>query len=416
MELEEVAASTRDGGKTTHRGRSTPSRGWHVATVVASGSARASSAKSESVRAWLFRNLFTNLCGVTFPDWWHALRENGFAVDLRYLPRAAILTAGSALNSFYRRREDREFADALADVQVRPPVFILGHWRSGTTLLHNLLALDDQFAYPNLYQVFFPHTFLCTEEVRTNLVQGLIPQTRIFDNVAQGLQMPNEDEFATCTASLCSPYMAWAFPRNSERYERYLTFRDVPEAEVARWKESLVHFLKKLTWKSDRPMLLKSPPHTCRIKLLLELFPDARFLHISRNPYTVFQSTRHLNRVLTRSVRFQSDRPAELDDGVLRRYRLLYDAYFEERGLIAGDRLHELSFEDLEHDPVGELRRAYSTLGLAGFDSVLPRVEEYVATLSDYRKNDYPDLPPSIRRRIRRTWARSFEEWGYPVD
>src|SRR5215217_3541294 len=227
-----------DGGRLADREvRGTPSRGTHVATMVATESARARSPKSESLRVWLFNTLFTNLCGVTFPDWWEALRENRFAVDPRYIPRAAILTAGSVLNSLYLRRENREFADALADVRVRPPLFILGHWRSGTTLLHNLLALDDRFAYPNLYQVFFPHTFLCTEDVRTNLVRGLIPQTRVFDNVAQGLQMPNEDEFATCTASLRSPYMAWAFPRNHAHYERYLTFRGVPEADVARWKE-----------------------------------------------------------------------------------------------------------------------------------------------------------------------------------
>ena len=210
-----------------------------MATQVAIETPRAISQKSETIRVWLFKTLFTNLCGVTFGDWWQALRENRFAVGLPFCPRAAIMTAGSVLNSYYRRREEREFGEALAQVEVKPPLFILGHWRSGTTLLHNLLALDDQFAYPNLYQVFFPHTFLCTEEARTNLVRPLIPQTRIFDNVAQGLQMPNEDEFATCTASLASPYMAWAFPQNQAHYERFLTFRDAPEADIRRWKEAL---------------------------------------------------------------------------------------------------------------------------------------------------------------------------------
>src|SRR5439155_18393080 len=142
------------------------------------------------------------LCGITFRDWCQVLRDNRFAVPPRYWYRMALLTAGSPLNSWYRRREDRLFGDRIDRAEVKPPLFVLGHWRSGTTLLHNLLALDDQFAYPNLYQVFFPHTFLCTEEVRTNLVRALIPQTRVFDNVAQGLQMPNEDEFATCTLSL----------------------------------------------------------------------------------------------------------------------------------------------------------------------------------------------------------------------
>jgi omega-hydroxy-beta-dihydromenaquinone-9 sulfotransferase len=388
----------------------------HVATMVATETPKAVSQRSETVRIWLYQTLFTNLCGVTFGDWWQALRENRFAIDLPRCPRAAILTVGSVLNSYYKRREEREFGEALAQVQVRPPLFILGHWRSGTTLLHNLLALDDRFAYPNLYQAFFPHTFLCTEDARTNLVRTLVPQTRSFDNVAQGLQMPNEDEFATCTASLRSPYMAWAFPQNQEHYERFLTFRDASAVDVARWKDELVMFLKKLTLRHDRPMLLKSPPHTCRIKLLLELFPEARFLHISRNPYTVFQSTKHLNRALTQSLRFQRPGADDPDEAVLRRYQLMYDAYFEERDLIPADRLYELAFEDLENDPVGQIRGAYEQLGLADFDAVLPRLEEYVGSLANYRKNEYPNLPLSLRRRIRTSWAKSFDEWDYPVD
>lgn len=388
----------------------------NVATLVANETPKVVSQTSESVRVWLYKTLFTNLCGVTFGDWCQALRENRFAIAPSRWPRTALLTAGSVLNSYYKKREEREFGEALSQVNVRPPLFILGHWRSGTTLLHNLLALDDRFAYPNLYEVFFPHTFLCTEDSRSNLARLLIPQTRSFDNVAQGLQMPNEDEFATCAASLRSPYMAWAFPANQERYERFLTFRGASAADVARWKEELMMFLKKLTLRYDRPMLLKSPPHTCRIKLLLELFPEARFLHISRNPYTVFQSTKHLNRVLTQSLRFQGPGSDDPDEVVLRRYQHMYDAYFEERDLIPSDRLHELAFEDLEHDPVGQIRKAYDHLGLADFDTLLPRLEEYVGSLANYRKNEYSNLPLALRRRIQTAWAKCFEEWGYPTD
>jgi hypothetical protein len=400
-------------------GRAPSRRGKHVATLVSSETSRSSSPSRsfrESTRVWLFKTFFTSLCGVTFRDWCEVLRVNRFAIDPAYWPQAAILTAGSALNSLYLRKERKAHGARLAGVAVHPPLFILGHWRSGTTLLHNLLALDEQFAYPNLYEVFFPHTFLCTEEYRADQIAGLIPSTRLIDNVAQGLRMPNEDEFATSVTSLCSPYMLWSFPRNTAHYERYLTFRGVPEADVGRWKAAFVLFLKKLTLRHDRPMLLKSPPHTGRIKLLLGLFPGARFLHIRREPYTVFQSTRHLNRVLGRSLQFQRPDPADLDAAVIRRYRLLYDAYFEERRLIPESQLHELAFEDLERDPIGEIRRTYASLRLDGFEAVLPRLEEYVSSLADYRKNEYPKLPADIRGRIAQEWRQSFEEWGYPLD
>jgi omega-hydroxy-beta-dihydromenaquinone-9 sulfotransferase len=390
-----------------------------VATLLANETTQARPPQRrawEPVRVWLFKTFFTSLCGVTFRDWCEVLRVNRFAVDPPYWPQAAILTVGSALNSLYRRKEMKGFGPRLAEVVVRPPLFILGHWRSGTTLLHNLLALDEQFAYPNLYEVFFPHTFLCTEEYRADQVAGLIPATRLIDNVAQGLRMPNEDEFATSVLSQCSPYMLWSFPRNTAHYERYLTFRGVPEAEVGRWKSAFVLFLKKLTLRNDRPMLLKSPPHTGRIKLLLSIFPEARFIHIRREPCTVFQSTRHLNGVLGRSLQFQRPRSDDVDDAVIRRYRQLYDAYFDERSLIPAPNLHELAFEDLERDPVGEIRRTYEALGLDGFASVLPRLEECVGTLTDYRKNEYPELPADLRRRIANEWRRSFEEWGYPRE
>src|SRR5687768_18104609 len=44
--------------------------------------------------------------------------------------------------------------------------------------------------------------------------------------------------------------------------------------------------------------ILKSPPHTCRVPTLLRLFPDARFVHIVRDPYAVYPSTLHLWRIL----------------------------------------------------------------------------------------------------------------------
>ena len=399
--------------------RASSRRGEHVAALVENETLRVQPPRRsglEAARVWLFKTFFTNLCGITFRDWCEALRANRFAVDVPCWPRAAILTAGSVLNSLYLRKEMKTYGPRLTDVAIRPPVFILGHWRSGTTLLHNLLALDDQFAYPNLYEVFFPHTFLCTEEYRSDQIAGLIPSTRLIDNVAQGLRMPNEDEFASSVASLCSPYMLWSFPRNTARYERYLTFRGVPDTEVERWKSAFVLFLKKLSLRNDRPMILKSPPHTGRIKLLLEMFPGARFIHIRREPYTVFQSTRHLNRVLTRSLQFQRPDPLDVDAAVIRRYRLLYEAYFEERSLVPESQFHELAFEDLERDPIGQIHRAYEALGLDGFATVLPRLEDYVGSLADYRKNEYPDLPSELRDVIRREWRQSFEEWGYPGE
>jgi omega-hydroxy-beta-dihydromenaquinone-9 sulfotransferase len=380
-------------------------------TVPSAGSR---SDSSEKLRVFLANWLFTSLYGLTLGEYVRLLRRHRFAVAPPYWPRAAFMAGMGALNSIVGSYEHRVHGPEVARVQILPPLFILGHWRNGTTHLHNLLALDTQFAYPNIYQVLNPHTFLSTERYSKALFVS--PSTRMMDNVALDPTVPFEDEFATC-GTLRSPFLTWVFPRDRDEYRKYLTFRGVPQQEIAEWTAALTLFYRKLTWKYERPLVLKSPPHTGRIRLLLDLFPDARFLHIHRNPYAVFQSTQRQTRVSIATMALQPlVEERHITDMVLERFTLMYEAFFEERSLIPAGRFHELSFEDLEKDPVGELRRSYDALGLSGFDAVQPSLERYVDSQARYRKNTYPDLSPSLRQEVGRAWRRNFEEWGYATD
>jgi hypothetical protein len=210
-----------------------------------------------------------------------------------------------------------------------------------------------------------------------------------------------------------SPYLAWYFPKDAARYGRYLNFRDVEVGEVARWGHALTTFLKKLTLRYGRPLILKSPPHTARIRLLLGLFPDARFVHIRRHPYEVFRSTRHMVRAVHPLFRLQDGPLPDGDDQILGIYTEMYDAYFEQRGLIPQGRHCEVGYEDLERDPSAVVGSVYESLGLPGFEDVRPRLEGYLDSISGYRKNRLDDLPEPLRRRIAQEWGRSFDEWGY---
>ena len=356
------------------------------------------------------------LGGITAGQWWRLLRENRFGVAPAYWHRAAFITLTSLLNSLARRREERRFHDAVASVRVEPPLFILGHWRTGTTHLHNLLARDDaQFAFANTYQVVNPLTFLGTEEVNTRRFAWLVPDRRPMDNMALSFQAPQEDEFGPCLMSLRSLYLGISFPRREEHYARYLTFRGVPPGEVEEWKAAFQWFLKKLTWKYRRPLVLKSPPHTARIRLLLELFPEARFVHIHRDPYTVFQSFRHYFDTAAWYTYLQRPDLPGLEERLIARYQKIYEAFFEERGLIPAGRFHELSFADLERQPLREMERLYERLGLPGFASARPKLQTYLDSLAGYRKNNFGELDPDRRRTIARAWRRNFEEWQYPT-
>jgi hypothetical protein len=355
------------------------------------------------------------LGGIALSDWLNLLRENRFAISPGCLPRAMAITAHACNNSIVGRIERWRFDKKLADVTVPPPLFILGHWRSGTTHLHNLMAIDKRWAYSNNYQALYPHVFLTNEAMAWRLMQPFMPPRRPMDNVEWTLRSPQEDEFAICNATCISSCVGWVFPQRRDYYLRYLTMRDASEDEVERWKSAFVQFLKKLTWKYNRPLVLKSPQHTCRIRLLLELFPEARFVHIHRDPYVVFQSSQHTYRTVIELHRVQSYRTDELDEWILGQYRIMYDAFFEERGLIPAGRYHEMGFEELEADPIGQLQGMYERLKLPAFEEVEPAIKKYVGSIAGYQKNAFCELPSELREQVADRCRPCFEEWGYAV-
>jgi len=390
---------------------------YHICSAAVSGGAQEGSGQRRGGwREALLTHLGPGiLAGITLGDWLALLWQQRFAVAPSCLPRAFAITLQSIKNSIFRRLEERRFGSRLRDVAVQPPLFVLGHWRNGTTHLHNLLCLDRRFAFPNTYQVSFPHTFLSTEAKSARRLDFFLTGRRPMDDVALYMGSPQEDEFALCASTLLSPCLSWVFPRQRERFEKYLTLRRASGSEVARWKAALDHFLRKLTLKHGRPLVLKSPPHTCRIRLLLGMFPGARFVHIRRHPYDVFQSTLWTLRANSGWHRLQRANEDDLNSWVIRQYREMYEVYFEERGSILAGRLHELAFEDLERDPLGEIRRLYEVLNLPELEGVAPDVEKYVESLRGYKKNVFPELPRELKERIAREWKTCFEAWGYAI-
>ncbi len=355
------------------------------------------------------------LGGITIGKWVQLLIENRFSVSPSCWPRALTISLMSVPTSLLHWADEIRFGRQLSEVTVPPPVFVLGHWRHGTTHLHNLLTIDQRFSFPNNYQCLFPNSFLTAEKLHSKAIDFFLPRQRPMDNVEWRMASPQEDEFAMCVTTFKSPCMGWVFPRQRDHYDKYLTMRDFSAGEVAEWKEAFLLFLKKLALLSRRPLILKSPPHTARIRLLLEMFPDARFVHIHRNPYDVFHSTRKTLKAVAEFHRLQrAPAAADVDDRILRTYRTMYDVYFEERGAIPEGQFCEVGFEQLEQDPIGQIRGIYKALQLPDFSEVHSEVQSYVSSIADYRKNSFPDLPEALRQRIAEDWQRSFQEWGYP--
>ena len=357
------------------------------------------------------------LMGITLNHWWSLLQQNQFKVDSAYWYRTCAVTLASCFSTALSQLESWRYARQVEETEItEPPIFILGHWRSGTTLLHELMALDtEQFAYSNTFQVMSPDTFLLTEKLCSRWLARLVPNRRPMDNMAIGFQSPQEDEFAIALTTLQSYYLAFSFPEAQEQYERYLTLETLSQDELERWKQGWIWFLKKLTLKYRRPLVLKSPTHTARIRLLLELFPQARFIHLHRHPYEVFQSMRHYYETAGWLTYLQKPNFQDLSQSVLRRYQILYDAYFEQKSLIPPEQFYEVRFSDLAQDPTTQIQAIYDAFGLSYSDPFADRLSSYVSTRQGYQKNQFLPLDPVTQQKIDFHGQRTFQEWGYEM-
>ncbi len=355
------------------------------------------------------------LCGPTLGDWFRMLRDNDFVVDPPYWLRAALITGGCVQNSLFSLWERWRYDAAIRAIKPAPPLFILGIWRSGTTHLHNLLARDARLAAPTSYEALFPHSFLTTMWFNAPFVDWMIPDKRLQDNVKMSMHEPQEDEFALNCLTQLSPLMGWAFPRRAAYYDRFITLRNCSHVEIERWQATLYWFVQKLTYKHGRGLVLKSPCHTARIRRLLEVFPDAKFVHIHRNPYNVFCSIRHLMQTAASWAALQHTDPTGVEERTLHQYEQVFDAFFAERGLIPAGRLHEIRYENLEADPIGQLRGMYDALQIGDFAVAEPAIRMYLDSISRYEKNRYHELEPAWKAAVASRWRRCFDEWGYAV-
>lgn len=383
-------------------------------------SALESSRSAPARRSWsaLLQSAATHLSpgllsGVRLGTWLRVLQENQLEIDAPHWGRALLVTLGSMVQTGLSWLEDRYFGPAVQRAEIAPPLFVLGLPRSGTTHLHNLLSRDRRFAYPTMFEVLFPNTFLLTEPVLAGIVDRLIGHRRPMDDVRFGVSEPQEDEWAMPSLIGRSCLLASAFPKNRAFHDRYLTLRELSEAERDDWKAALVQFVRKLAYKHRKPLVLKSPGHTGRIRYLLELFPEARFVLIRRNPYAIFQSAWHTLQVTGAEATYQAIPSASDPETILHSYRLLFDAYFEDRKLIPAGRLHELSFEQLEANTVDQMRQLYDALRLPSFDEFEPVLRAYRDSLRGYKKNRHKPLSSKAKQQVAIEWSRLFDEWGY---
>jgi hypothetical protein len=351
--------------------------------------------------------------GCDFMAWLRLLARNRFAVDPRYAYLAAIATVTSFGHTMLRWLQGVLHGREIRATKVtQPPTFIIGHWRTGTTLLHELLIQDERFGYPTNYECFVPNHFVVSEWIARRFFRFLFPSRRPMDNMRISFEAPQEEEFALCLLGAGSPYEMLAFPNRRPCGKEFLDLRDVTPRQLRRWRRIFKTFLRAVTFTTGKPLVLKSPAHSARIPVLHQMFPGARFVHIVRDPYVVFPSTVNLWRMLSLTQGLQKPTGAGLEEYVLDTFVRLYERLEEGKRHLEPRQFFELRYEELIADPVAQMRKLYDHFQLGGFEQYLPRLQSYLATIKGYETNRY-QLTAEERARIAQRWGPVIRRYGY---
>ena len=352
--------------------------------------------------------------GMTVSGWWRLLRSNGFAIHASRMPWVLLITAVTPFNNLAALLQLVLFDRRIRKTPLlEPPVFVIGHWRSGTTYLQELLNLDPLHAAPTTLQTYGANHFLISQWFVTRFLSWMLPARRPMDDVEISWSSPQEDEWAMSTMGLPSPYQKIAFPCNQPPALDYLDMDQLKPADLDRWSAALVYFFKAVTLKTGKRLILKSPHHTGRIHVLSRLFPDARFVHISRDPYTLLPSTVRMYRAFEDTQSLQVPPRDGLERYVLATGERVYRSYFRHRRELSANRLCEVTFEELTRDTVGTMEKIYRQLELGDFSAARPAVEECAGRRESYQKNRYL-FPAEWKEEIENHWKDYFNYFGYP--
>ncbi|HQZ64830.1 MAG TPA: sulfotransferase [Planctomycetaceae bacterium] len=328
----------------------------------------------------------------TLRNWLRLLWRYGRQIDADQWPRAVRITLFVMATIPIRVFERARFGLALRRHRLsEPPIFIVGHWRSGTTNMHNLMLQDPQFASVTMLHCAIPSGFLTWEWLARRILARRLPKSRPMDAVPLGIDEPMSEDFALAGLTHMSHYLNYFFPQIAEQtFRETVLFEGVDQSDVAHWSDHYEYLLRKVSYASGgRRLLLKNPPNLGRVPEVLKRFPDAKFIHVYRNPWLVHASTMKLMQSFIKDLAFQTHDPAVIESFISHRYQLIMEKWFADRHLIPRENLIELRHEDIVANPVQVVETIYRQFGLSNWATLQPKLEAYARSLQGYQNNAY---------------------------
>lgn len=364
-------------------------------------------------------NLAHNLLGCRFDNWMRLIHENPITPENKKQVRFMSVTSFFlGIPAFF---EWLIFYIPIKRTKLKKdPVYIVGHWRTGTTFLQNLLTRDPQFAwFDPIRTVSFNNCILMKRVLRFFMIKfKLLNGARPMDNLEYTLNLPMEEVFAQATISTQAIAHMLVFPDggNGVKYIETAFIDEQPEKKQKEWKKAYDYILKKVTYlNKGKQLLLKSPENTCRIGMLKKCYPGSKFINIYRDPYVTIMSTANMFKK-EMALFCLNEKPTDefIEDTIIDLFERIYRKTFNEFSAMPESEYIEICYEDFCKDPKSYVKQIYEHLGIEGYEEALPHFEAYLDSQKNYKKNSFK-LDPELRDKINSRLGFYFEHYGYEM-
>jgi hypothetical protein len=276
---------------------------------------------------------------------------------------------------------DRQLYPNIARQEIREPLFIVGLPRSGTSVLHRLLAADPAHRSPLLWEVRSPSPPTTAGEKRRiqratqscSFFNWLVPTFRYAHMV--GAEIPQE-----CVSLMTPTFLSDQFDAMYyvPSYRNWFFRQDLrPAYQYHR------RFLQHLQFRREgRRWILKAPTHMFAMPSLLSVYPDALFVQTHRTPVDAMASVSSLVTML-RSAFSDAVDPITICREAIDYWSEAMEKFLRERDGLSDSRIFDVTHKEICRDPIGAVRRVYEHFGWSFSQEAEQRMRSLVAAQAE---------------------------------